>query len=71
MPIETKRQAAVLKKLQDVIKHTDPEIAAGRKLAIKRWMETYIENIKSFEGDKLQFLYNIYSKMKIVGQVQD
>ncbi|WP_353280740.1 cytoplasmic incompatibility factor CifA [Wolbachia endosymbiont (group B) of Tholera decimalis] len=60
MPIETKRQAAVLKKLQDVIKHTDPEIAAGRKLAIKRWMETYIENIKSFEGDKLQFLYNIF-----------
>ncbi|WP_386086890.1 cytoplasmic incompatibility factor CifA [Wolbachia endosymbiont (group A) of Norellia spinipes] len=59
MPIETKRQAAVLKKLQDVIKHTDPE-AAGRKLAIKRWAETYIENIKSFEGDKLQFLYNIF-----------
>uniref|UniRef100_A0A3B0JHZ2 Cytoplasmic incompatibility factor CifA n=1 Tax=Wolbachia endosymbiont of Aleurodicus floccissimus TaxID=2152762 RepID=A0A3B0JHZ2_9RICK len=60
MPIETKRQAAVLKKLQDVIKHTDPEIAAGRKLAVKRWVETYIENIKSFEGDKLQFLYNIF-----------
>ncbi|WP_253303139.1 cytoplasmic incompatibility factor CifA [Wolbachia endosymbiont of Phyllotreta cruciferae] len=60
MPIETKRQAAVLKKLQDVIKYTDPEVAAGRKLAIKRWVETYIENIKSFEGDKLQFLYNIF-----------
>lgn len=60
MPIETKRQAAVLKKLQDVIKYTDPEIAAGRKLAIKRWLETYIENIKSFKDDKLQFLYNIF-----------
>ncbi|WP_264686520.1 cytoplasmic incompatibility factor CifA [Wolbachia endosymbiont (group B) of Rhopobota naevana] len=60
MPIETKRQAALLKNLQDIIKHTDPEIAAGRKLAIKRWAETYIENIKSFEGDKLQFLYNIF-----------
>jgi hypothetical protein len=60
MPIETKRQAEVLKKLQDVIKHTDRDIAAGRKLAIKRWVETYIENIKSFKDGKLQFLYNIF-----------
>ncbi|WP_319803435.1 cytoplasmic incompatibility factor CifA [Wolbachia endosymbiont (group B) of Eucosma cana] len=60
MPIETKRQAAVLKKLQDVIKHTDPEIASGRKLAIKRWLETYIEHVKYFNDDKLQFLYNLF-----------
>ncbi|WP_349967821.1 cytoplasmic incompatibility factor CifA [Wolbachia endosymbiont of Armadillidium arcangelii] len=60
MPIETKRQAEVLKKLQDVIKYTDHDIAAGRKLAVKRWVETYIENIKFFKDDKLQFLYNIF-----------
>ncbi|MBA8756962.1 MULTISPECIES: cytoplasmic incompatibility factor CifA [Wolbachia] len=60
MPIETKRQAEVLKKLQDVIKHTDRDIAAGRKLAIKRWAETYIEHIKSFKDDKLEFLYNVF-----------
>ncbi|MDD9336770.1 MAG: hypothetical protein PV345_05715 [Wolbachia sp.] len=35
MPIETERHAAVLKKLQDVIKHENPDIVAGRKLAIK------------------------------------
>ncbi len=60
MPIETKRQAEVLKKLQDVIKHTDRDIAAGRKLAIKRWVETYIEYIKLFKDDKLEFLYNVF-----------
>ncbi|MBA8767250.1 cytoplasmic incompatibility factor CifA [Wolbachia pipientis] len=60
MPIETKRQAEVLKKLQDVIKHTDRDIATGRKLAIKRWVETYIEYIKLFKDDKLEFLYNVF-----------
>nr|7FIW_B Chain B, bacteria factor 4,CidA I(Zeta/1) protein [synthetic construct] len=60
MPIETKKQAEVLKKLQDVIKHTDRDIAAGRKLAIKRWVETYIEYIKYFKDDKLEFLYNVF-----------
>ncbi|WP_319604294.1 hypothetical protein [Wolbachia endosymbiont (group A) of Andrena hattorfiana] len=60
MPRKTDRHAAVLKKLQDVIKHTDSEIASGRKLAIKRWAETYIENIKFFKDDKLQFLHNVF-----------
>ncbi|OAM05766.1 MAG: hypothetical protein TV41_05095 [Wolbachia endosymbiont of Dactylopius coccus] len=60
MPRKTERHAAVLKKLQDVIKHIDPEIAVGRRLAIKRWVETYIEHIKSFKDDKLQFLYNVF-----------
>ncbi len=50
----------MLKKLQDVIKHTDRDIAAGRKLAIKRWVETYIEHIKYFKDDKLGFLYNVF-----------
>ncbi|WP_341808109.1 cytoplasmic incompatibility factor CifA [Wolbachia endosymbiont (group E) of Neria commutata] len=60
MQIETKRHAAALKKLQGVIKHTDPGVAAGRKLAIKRWLETYIEHIKSFKDDKLGFLCNVF-----------
>ncbi len=60
VPIETKRQTEVLEKLQDKIEHADPEIAAGRKLAIKRWAETYIEHIKYFKDDKLEFLYNIF-----------
>ncbi len=60
MPRETKRRAAVLNKLQSVIKHTDPDVAAGRKLAIKRWFEAYIEHIKSFKDDKLEFLCNVF-----------
>lgn len=60
MPRETKRHAAALKKLQGVIKHTDPDVAAGRKSAIKRWLETYIEHIKSFKDDKLEFLCNVF-----------
>ncbi|WCR53302.1 MAG: hypothetical protein PG981_000324 [Wolbachia endosymbiont of Ctenocephalides orientis wCori] len=60
MPRETKLRAAVPNKLQSVIKHTDPGVAAGRKLAIKRWFEAYIEHIKSFKDDKLEFLCNVF-----------
>ncbi|WP_338481980.1 hypothetical protein [Wolbachia endosymbiont (group A) of Nomada hirtipes] len=60
MPIETERHAAVLKKLQDVIKHENPDIVAGRKLAIKRWVETYVDHIKCFKDDKLEFLCLIF-----------
>ena len=60
MPIETERHAAVLKKLQDVIRHENPGIVAGRKLAIKRWVETYVDHIKYFKDDKLEFLCLIF-----------
>lgn len=60
MPIETERQAALLKKLQDVIKHENPDTVARRKLAIKRWVETYVEHIKYFKDDKLEFLCLIF-----------
>lgn len=66
MPIETKRQAEVLKKLQDVIKHTDRDIAAGRKLAIKRWVETYIEYIKLLRMISWNS-YIMFFEMKVVG----
>ncbi|WP_047759355.1 MAG: hypothetical protein ABOJ95_001081 [Wolbachia endosymbiont of Armadillidium vulgare] len=60
MPRITERHAAVLNKLQSVIEHTDSQIAAERRLAIERWVKTYIRQVKSLEGDKLQFLYNIF-----------
>lgn len=60
MPRETGRHAAVLKKLQGVIKHTDPDVAAGRKLTIRRWLKTYVEHVKYFKDIRLQFLYNVF-----------
>ncbi|WP_341810136.1 hypothetical protein [Wolbachia endosymbiont (group A) of Apotomis capreana] len=59
MPRWTDRHARVLEKLQDSIQRTDPNVAE-KKLAIKRWVENYMEYVQSFKDDKLQFLYNIF-----------
>ncbi|WP_353285562.1 cytoplasmic incompatibility factor CifA [Wolbachia endosymbiont (group B) of Agrotis puta] len=57
-------RATMSKKLQEAIKHTDHEIAAGRKSAIKRWVgvlqDNFMEHIKYFKGDKLKFLHNVF-----------
>lgn len=60
MPRETDHYTAILKKLQGVIKHTDHEIAAGRRLAIERWVKTYIRQVEYLKNGELQFLYNIF-----------
>lgn len=57
---EIDRHSAVLRKLQGVIKHTDHEIAAGRRLAIERWVKTYIRQVEYLKNGELQFLYNIF-----------
>ncbi|NEV49601.1 hypothetical protein EUZ93_03830 [Wolbachia pipientis] len=60
MPRKTDRHAAVLNKLQNVVEHSDSNIAAGRRLAIERWVKTYIEQVEYLEDNELQFLYNIF-----------
>lgn len=60
MPRKTERHATVLNKLQSVIEHTDSKIAAERRLAIERWVKTYIEQIEYLEDSELQFLYSIF-----------
>nr|WP_253307350.1 hypothetical protein [Rickettsia endosymbiont of Ceutorhynchus assimilis] len=60
MPRTTKRHATVLNKLQTVIEHTDSKTAAERRLAVERWVKTYIRQVEYFEDDKLQFLYKIF-----------
>jgi len=60
MPRKTERHATVLNKLQSVIEHTDSKIAAERRLAIERWVKTYIEQIEYLEDSEWQFLYNIF-----------
>ncbi|WP_265022358.1 hypothetical protein [Wolbachia endosymbiont (group B) of Ischnura elegans] len=60
MPRKTDRHATILKKLQNIIKHPDSNIAAGRRLTIERWVKTYIRQLQYLEDNKLQFLYNIF-----------
>lgn len=60
MPRKTDRHATVLKKLQDVIEHSDPNIAAGRRLAIERWVKTYIRQVEYLKDNELQFLYHVF-----------
>lgn len=62
MPTQKELRATMSKKLQEAI--PDPIVAAGKKSAIKRWVgvlqDNFMEHIKYFKGDKLQFLYNIF-----------
>ena len=60
MPRKTDRHAAILKKLQDIIKHRDPDVAAGRRLAIERWVKTYTRQVEYLKDDGLKFLYNVF-----------
>lgn len=60
MPRKTDRHAAVLKKLQGVIKYIDSKIAAGKRLAIERWVKAYTRQVKHLEDSKLEFLCNIF-----------
>ncbi len=60
MPRKKDRHAAVLNKLKSVIQHADSKVAAERRLAIERWVKTYIKQVEYLKDDKLQFLYNIF-----------
>ncbi|WP_353278281.1 hypothetical protein [Wolbachia endosymbiont (group B) of Longitarsus flavicornis] len=60
MPRKKDRHAAVLNKLQNVVEHSDSNIAAKRRLSVERWVKTYIRQIEYLEDNKLQFLYNIF-----------
>lgn len=60
MPRWTDRHATILKKLQDIIKHSDSNIAAGRRLAIEKWVKTYTGEVEYLKDDELQFLYNVF-----------
>lgn len=60
MPRETERHVEVLNKLKNVIQHTDSKVVAERRLAIERWVKTYIRQVEYLKDDKLQFLYNIF-----------
>lgn len=60
MPRWTDRHATILKKLQSVIKHPDHNIAAGRRLAIEKWVKTYTRELEYLKDDELQFLYNVF-----------
>ncbi|WP_264687007.1 MULTISPECIES: hypothetical protein [unclassified Wolbachia] len=60
MPRKTDRHAAVLNKLQNVVEHSDCNIAAGRRLAIERWVKTYMRQIEYLKDNGLQFLYNVF-----------
>ncbi|WP_231115903.1 hypothetical protein [Wolbachia pipientis] len=60
MPRTTERHATVLNKLQSVIEHIDSKTAAERRLAIERWVKTYIRQVEYLEDDKLQFLYKMF-----------
>lgn len=60
MPRKTDRHTAILKKLQDIIKHRDPDVAAGRRLAIERWVKTYTRQVEYLKDDGLKFLYNVF-----------
>lgn len=60
MPRWTDRHATILKKLQDIIKYSDSNIAAGRRLAIEKWVKTYTGEVEYLKDDELQFLYNVF-----------
>ncbi|WP_264336983.1 hypothetical protein [Wolbachia endosymbiont (group B) of Chorthippus brunneus] len=60
MPRKTERRTAVLDKLQSVIENTNSKIAAEKRLAIERWVKTYIKQIEYLEDNELQFLYSIF-----------
>lgn len=60
MPRKTDHNASVLNKLQSVIEHTDFKVAAERRLAIERWVKTYIRQVEYLKDDELQFLYNVF-----------
>lgn len=64
MPTQKELRATMSKKLQEAIKHPDPTVAAGRKSAIKRWVgvlhDNFMEHIKYFKDDKLEFLRNVF-----------
>ncbi|MBP1525748.1 MAG: hypothetical protein H9Q65_03970 [Spiroplasma ixodetis] len=60
MPRWTDRHATILKKLQNIIKHPDSNIAAGRRLAIEKWVKTYTGEVEYLKDDELQFLYNVF-----------
>lgn len=64
MPTQKELRATMSKKLQEAIKHPDPTVTAGRKSAIKRWVgvlhDNFMEHIKYFKDDKLEFLRNVF-----------
>ncbi|WP_353277213.1 hypothetical protein [Wolbachia endosymbiont (group B) of Villa cingulata] len=60
MPRWTDRHATILKKLQNIIKHPDSNTAAGRRLAIEKWVRTYTGEVEYLKDDELQFLYNVF-----------
>lgn len=58
---KAERHAAIVKNLQsNIYEDRNPSITAGRRLAVERWVRTYIRHVEYLEDGELQFLYNVF-----------